>query len=354
MAEVNFGVGLAVGEQTAFGLANINTTIRDLVTDVDETEGGLLGDPSEGIGDTGFSLATERVFTEKAVIPGSFTRPISNRIGTKLASFTIAIPLQGNGIVVPGAPVDADATPLLGVRALLRACGLTGAAWGTGVGWRFAPAAALPATAKMWLGTSGATGLIYVLYDVVGSVTFRFRPGEHAVAVFEMVGEIHTSFEGIEGAVPTFTLTNQVNNSAPGVSAVAHNWGIGGALRDYTEIEIAVSSEFEEVPSSNSATGKRSRQTGREITVSGTIVADDADDDYEPTALRAIVNPTDLLTFQVGTNMATAAKQNAYSLNAAIDLRNITPAKVGAVRGWEIEGICVSGSANSEFELIFR
>jgi hypothetical protein len=341
MARITRNIGLAIGTQAALG--TVDPTIAALSGALTESNGIVLGDPSQGIGKSGISYSFERESSDKADVSGSFTKQASDFLSEKVASLSVSIPLKGRGTASPAA--DADYTPAAGIVALWRALGLTGAGWGSGNGWSYTPTASLQCSVKLW-----ESGIAWVIRDVfASSCSIKLTPGEVAVATFELTG-IVDSFGA--ASFPTFNYGAQSSLSAPAVKSVGHNWGISAALRGFVDGTLTISNVTEEFGDSNSSTGKLSLQTEREITFEGTIYADDGNASFERAELVRTTAPTELQTFTIGT--AGGATANAIRVRLVTpELRSLTPAKVGTYLGWEAQLRAVASAANGEFELIY-
>ena len=340
MAEIPFQIAVAFGVQSVLGTAD--ATIAALTGSLTEADGIVLGDPESGVAESGVEISFLREFIEKAAVAGSFTKQASNFVGEALDGFDVSIQLKGNGAGVTAA--DADFKPKKGVDALIQSCGLLGAAWGSGVGYRYAPGSVQIMTAKVWL-----NGMHWVIKDIVGSVSFEFEPGNVAIATFSLGGTID-SFSAAS-TFPTLNYGFQASASAPIIQTVGHNWGISAALRGFTEATLTVDSGTEDIPDSNASAGKRTRQTGREITMEATIFADSGDIDFERSELVRATAPVSLQTFTVGT---AATGPLAYRVNLTTpELRSFKPNIAGGSYTAECELVAVNASANGEAELIF-
>lgn len=344
MAEFDFGIAVAFGVQSTPG--TVDPTIAALTGSLVESDGIVLGDPDSGIAESGIDFEVDRELKERAVVSGSFTKQPSIFLSEKLAKFSIAFALGGRGTSTPA--VDADYTPAKGIDALLRSLGLAGAGWGSGNGWVYTPASAPVLSAKLWLSGSGA----YTLKDLIAeSWELDQTPGEVGILNVNLVGEVNSWISA--AAFPTLNYGNQASISPPVVKGVGHNWGITAAARGFSEATLSGGNEVEELPDSNSATGKRSRQTGRTITFKGKIIADSGDGDFERNELIRTTSPTELQRWQVGTAGGTTA--NAYRISLTTpEIRVLKPDRLGAVMQNEVELVAVNGGANGEFELLLN
>lgn len=342
MAEKTFQIAVAFGIQSVAGTAD--ATIAALAGSLSETDGFVLGDPEAGVGESGIEWAVARELKEKADVSGSFTKQPSTFLSEQVETFSIAVPLMGRGTASPAA--DADYKPVKGIDALLLAAGFSGGNWGAGVGYAYTPASAQIITAKLF-----ASGNFWVVRDcIVSALEITQPPGEVGIATFTLSGII-SSFGAV--AFPTINYGNQASISAPSVKGVGHNWGISAAARSFTEATLSISNEVEEIPDSNSSTGKRSRQTGREIALSMTLYTDSGDIDYERSELVRTTAPTDQQQWQVGTAAGTTA--NAYRITLTNpEIRSLAIDRSGASEVVTADLVAVETDANTEFELVFN
>ena len=341
MPEITRQIAVAVGTQATLG--TMDPTIGALAGSLTEANGIVLGDPSEGEGESGVSYNFARESSEKADVSGSFTPQASDFLSEDLEEFSIAIPLKGVGTATP--TLDSHYTPAPGIVALWRSLGLFGAAWSGGNGWIFTPGASLPISARLW-----DSGLAWNIKDVFARrCTIKLTPGEVAVAVFDLAGVVDAF---ASAAFPSFNYGAQGSLSAPAVKGVGHNWGISAALRGFTEGQLTIDAETEEIPDSNSATGKRDRQTGRAITFEGTILADSGNASFERAELVRTTAPTELQTFTIGNAGGSVANALRFRLLTP-ELTKLSPRRIGSSLGWNVALRAVSPNANGEFELIY-
>lgn len=343
MAEITFQLAAAFGVQSVAGTAD--ATIAALSGSLSETDGFVLGDPDSGVGETGIEWETARELKEKANVSGSFTKQPSTFLSEQIETFSISFPLAGRGTASPVA--DADYKPVKGIDALLQACGFAGANWGAGVGYAYTPASAQNITAKLFL-----SGNYWVIKDCIAeSWELTQPPGEVGILTVNLRGTID-SFGAV--AFPTINYANQASLSAPAVKGVGHNWGISAASRSFTEATLTGENEVEEIPDSNSSTGKRSRQTGRTITMAATLYADSADIDFERAELIRTTTPTEQQRWQVGT-AGGAGPANAYRITLSKpETRSYAADRSGTSYVATVELVAVDTSANAEMELLFN
>lgn len=353
---VNFGLGVAVGIQ-ASGLGTVNSTIAGLTGALALADGLVLGDPSGGAGETGVSISVSREERDAVDVTGSFTR----QTGTFLlesGTLSIVCALRGAGNTATGTPVDGDmslATKYPGLDALLRASGWTGAAWGSGVGHQYTPAAAVPVTVKVWEGEAAATtGNAWTLMDCFASVSIDFTPGDVPIATFTIpIGSVYAFTAAL--TVPTFSYGTVASVSSPIVKGVGNVWGPADA-RGFASLTVAIDNEIEETPDSNAANGKTQRQTGRSITLSGDLYTEDSDTDFERSNLVGTSAPTSDMTFTVGTAADGTATNPCLGFSLALNnivVTSLEPTKIGPSLGHSVSGYCTATSANAEATLTF-
>lgn len=361
--EIPFLLGAAFKNQTTRGTATSMAVIGAGAGGSgainNSTDGAVQGDADSGAGGSGISLQLAKTFTDKAVQTGSFSRDFGNFIAREVSSFQFVLPLKGNGSTAGSPPVSANFTPDLGIIALLRAAGFAGS--GVSSVWRYLPTSTLLATAAIYNGnTSGGNGLRAIIRDLEATgVTFDFTPGEIGKATFDLAGVLDSVDEsGTWGAAP-FAYGNQATLSAPPVRSAAFTWGPvtpDARAVGFSELSISIDNQAEDVPSSNSASGIIKRQTGRLVTVSGTLDAASAEILYELNQLAetSIANAKPL-TFTIGTAAGSAGICNAYRFTLPtpelVSLEKVDP--LGASEAWAFEMIARSSSANGEIQFDF-
>jgi len=357
----DFGLGVAVGTQ-AGGLGSVNATTAAQSGTVDVTsDGAVLGDPSGGIGETGIGFTTTREEQDVSDVSLSYTRQPGSFL-SESGTITITCALRGAGNTAAATPVDGDmnlATHYPGLDALLKSAGLTGAAW-TGapnVGHVYVPAAAVPCTIKVWEGANASTkNNAFVFMDCFSSLSLEFKPGSVPLATFTIpIGSVYlpTTYLGI--AAPTFSYGTVASVSSPIVKAVANSWG-GSENRGFSDLTISIDSKIEETEDSNSTNGMTSRQTGRSVTISGTLYSEETNTDFERERLIGISAPTNNLTFTVGTAADGTATNPCLAFYVACNkvvVSSREPAKIGPSMGQKVDGYCTGATANTEFELRF-
>ena len=348
MAEINFAMGLMVGSQNANGDINSvvsgATSIEDLAAGGgDPAAGGVLGDTESGVGESGIEIEWAREQRERPVVSGSLTAQQGEFLREAVDGFEIGWVLKGAGTGTVAA--DADHKLPNGRDALLEGMGLLGAAWASGVGWRYAPGSAKALTVALFVGP-----LKWVFQDCTASGSIEFTPAGLAIVKSRIAIGSVASFAELANFPTTVNYGNQASLSAPVVKGVAHTWG---TLRGFTGMTLDFDNEIEEIEDSNAATGKRSRPTGRTITADAIIWADDADKDFERANLVASAAPTTLLNFTVGT--PATAPANAFEVRLTNpQALSLKPARLQDKLGWELTLQAVDDAANGEFELIFK
>lgn len=314
MADIDFKMGLAVGIQSARG--TVNSSINTLLgsggsggsSEINESDGAVLGLRDAGIGNTGISSPTfERIFQANADL--GFTKTPSSFERVDVTGLQITIPKKGNGQDFDGATAGM-AKPSSGIDAILRAGGLTGANGSSPPEYKYTPAGTQEYASVLLLisedGGGGAVG--WVLKDVTCTLTSTHPPGQGAqIVVAFNVGSVEAFQETTWWG---FDYGNQLNLQTPVVKGVGFAWG---QTRDFASMEIAVASTFEDAPRSNDAsTGLVPERQERTISASGLVLLDDADHDFEYQRIIATAAPTDELSFQVGT----AASSNGDTMEA--------------------------------------
>ena len=345
--QYGFLMGVAFGSQAARG--TVDPTIAALTGALDESDGLVLGDPEAGEGETGlsFKLASDR--RDKAVVTGSFSRSFADYIRTLVDTFDFTIPLKGAGTSTPS--VDADYQLAAGVEALLECAGLAGAAWAGGTGWEYTPANADVISAKLWFGDQGTNSVAVVLKDIEASdLELTIDSGEIGKAAFSLGGTVESV--AIE-ATPTFDYGLQNTVSAPSVESVGYNWGLTAAARGFETLTVSINNQTEETKDSNAAGGLVQRQTGREITATATIYAEDAAElDFEFNQLEE----TDIANAeQWDCLIGTAGEANAYEIIMPDpECTEVEPKTLANSQAWALAWIARSATANAEFSLILR
>jgi hypothetical protein len=361
--EIPFLLGLAAKNQSVRGTA---TTMPQIGAGSgagsainNATDGAVAGDANSGAGGSGITLGLSKSYTDKSPQAGSFTRDFGNFVSRDIASFSMAIPLKGNGSTAGSPPVAANMTPDLGIVALLRAAGLTGAA--NAATWRFSPAATNLITCAVYNGNTAAlNGMRAILRDVEGTgLTLDFTPGELGIATFDLAGVVDSIDElGTWTATP-FAYGNQATLSAPPIRGVAFQWGPSSAdarALGFSTLSVKLDNQAEDIKASNTASGTVKRQTNRIITVSATIDAAAAEILFEANQLaESNIANAKSLTFLVGAVATNGSIVNGYRITVPspelVTLEKTDP--LGASEAWACEWIARATSANAEFFLDF-
>ena len=361
MGEITFLAGAAFLNQTTLG--TFNTSVPDIGAGSDSnsidntTDGAVIGLDGAGIGDSGISLGLGKEIIEKAVVAGSYTRGFADYIARTIESFSIEIPLKGNGKTTTASPVAADFTPDLGVAALFRAAGLDGNE--VGATWAYTPLAADLISAAVYLGNQANNGVKIEIRDIIAkSLELKFTPGEIGRALFNLGGIVEGVNETGSWPATPFNYGNQASLSAPIIEGVGFTWGPdtpAARTLGFSDLALNISLETEEIKASNLTPGTLTRQTGRTITVSGTFDAESPEALYETNQLAesAIAN-AEALTFLVGTAATGSDTANAYQIDIDDpEALTLEPAKTSDSAAWTFSAIARSASANGELSLIY-
>jgi len=338
------GVAIGAGSGTGGAINNI-------------ADGAVLGDPDAGVGSSGISFGFAKNSSEKAPATGSFTRNFANFVSYAIDSASITIPLKGNGFTT-STPLAVEFRPDLGVAALLRSIGLTGAA--NGATWRYKPASVGLITADFYFGNASNNGGRIRAMDLeAASGTFNFTPGEPASLEVALGGVFESYDEAGSWPAEPFQYGNQSTLSAPAVVNVAFTWGPSAPTTralGFSELSITIDNAQDNVPSSNSLTGFAPRQTDRTIVATGVIDSAAAEVLYELDQLgEDLIANADPLTFTVGTPAGAAQTANAYRITMPTpELTKLEKADpLGSSDAWNVELTARGATANSEFELVY-
>jgi hypothetical protein len=346
MAEITFTIGVAVGTQSALG--SVNTTVRDLTSPIDSSDGAVLGDRESGDAESGIVIPDiERVFREVADVSGSWTKQASSFLRAAVTGMQIIHQLKGNGAT--STPAAGEAKPLAGIDALLLGAGLSGAN-GTSPTYVYTPATSETyLTIKLWL-----AGFSMVFQDcLVETLELTMPPGNVGLASHSIrVGSVTTPPTAV--AFPTFTYTTQASLSAPVIGSPATGFAWSNS-RSFQEMLLTISNDIQEIPDSERSTGLRATQHGQSIVGGATIFIDDADSDYEYTELVKTVAPTDVFNFQVGTVAGGGATINAYKPQLGNpETRTLKWDRSGSKLIGRLSLQAVDPSAGGEFTLTFN
>lgn len=357
MAKYDFSVAFAAAAQTAEGTFNstLDGISATLAGDPGGTDDGLLlGDPESGIGQSGLSIGIGRGRREKAPLSGSFTTPLADFLRAEVPTLSFSFPFCGNRGTTSATAADADFVPLTGVDAILNGAGLTGTAWGSGVGHSYKFGSVEPFSALVYV--SGSR--LELLDCRCSRLAIEFTPGSIPIATADIsVGRIKDpSAASISVAsLPTLTYGEQATVSAPTVESTAHTWQ---ALRGFSSLTLAISPEIEEIADSNAADGSVKEIAGRTTTIDATIFSDDASTNevYELDQIfQTASSGLDQLSFQVGSDAGDASTAVAVQyLAPQPEVTSVTPVELGSKAGVEVSLELGHSTANSELELIFR
>ena len=344
MAEFASDTAVAFAPQVAEG--TFNATLDAIAGTLNDSQGLLLGDSQSGEGGSGLDFSLDRVLRDKGSVSGGFTRPVSDFLRLE-PDFTFVVPFCGNRASPGGAPVDADATPLTGIDALLQGAGLVGAAWGSGVGWRYVFGSPNPISALVYY-----SGNRLELLDCRCNLTLDFPPGSIPLLTAKVsVGSVK---EHSEANLPTLTYGNQATVSAPVVESLGFAWG---GTRGGESLSVELATSIDETPDFNKPSGVRKSISDRTVDVAALLFADNATNRiFDYTQLVATLDATlSQLSFQVGANMTTGNPARALQiLMPKLELQKSSVRKRDGKFATEIAARARHTSVNAEFELIFR
>lgn len=352
MADETFAIGFAVGVQSAFGTPN--ATIAALSGSLGVSDGIVLGDAESGDAESGIvTPSIEGFYREVADVSGSYTKSADAFLRAEVNSLAITIALKGNGATAT--PASDEAQPDAGIDALWQMSGLTGAT-GSNADYEYTPTTGLGTiygTVKLWI-----ADLSFVFTDVlVDSAAMAYEPGDAGIATFNLsVGTHDPSTDFADGVTfPDFDYGTQTSLAAPVIEGVGHAWG---QTRGFNTLTATVAQELETFGDSNvDTTGLRQSQTGRTVTVDGTLYIATADSDFEYQNLVSTTAPTDNMTFQVGTaNGAGTGTLNAVKVEVNnLQGTNIKYNRIGTATAVELAGAQATGTtAGSEFKLSYN
>jgi hypothetical protein len=351
MPKFDFGVAIAFATQTAEG--TYNATLDAITTSLSYTQGLVLGDASAGVNKSGLSLGIGRRKEDKAFIGSTFTKPISNFLAAEVPTFTFTMPFCGPRSNAASPPVAANATPIVGLDALLEGMGLTGASWGSGTGWQYVYGSTLPISALIYY-----FGNRLELLDcrVSGSIVFEPKSYPKLTATVEVGSVKDHSLPGY--SVPaTLTYGAQASESAPVIQAVNNTWR---EARGFSSATLSITPTYESIGDSNAITGEVKEQTDRETVFTATIFADDTTDEgHEYEQVTADAEGTlDQLSFLVGDAMT--AGNPAKAVGIVMPYPEATEATIAALGTKAAHEISLSargyslGSGNDELEINFQ
>lgn len=346
MAEQAYGaIALCLLPQSAQG--TINATISALTDTANTTNGLLVGVGDAGIRQSGIVLPTAtREGLDLARIGNS--RIADQFVREVFSDLSIVLPFGGARNTTSGSAVDADfnlSTHWPGLDAALRGSGLTGAADGAGVGHVYTPSGnATYVSAALWFG-----GFLLKFKDLLCELEFDFTPQQipRLSVAFPTLGEL-VSFA--TQALNTVTPGNQATTVSK-TNSVANSYG---QTRSFLACTVGISPVLETFPDSN-ASANRVIQTGCDIDLATTLIADASDPDYDRDQMLLTTAPTADMAFGL------AASGNALpALGWKVSLNNLTQRSrkpvedAGAILAHEIEAEARAiSTAGSEFSLTF-
>ncbi len=347
MAKFDFEVAVAFATQTAEG--TYNATLDGITTSLSHTQGLLLGDPEAGVYESGLTLTLGRKRKDKAFLGSSRSRPLSDFLAAEVPTFTFAVPFVGNRADASDPPVDADATPLVGIDALLEGVGLVGAAWGGGVGWEYAFGSPYPISALVYY-----SGNRLELLDCrcAHSIVFPYAGIPILTATIE-VGSIKD--HSVAALPTTLTWGEQATVSAPTCVSLANQWQ---DTRGFGTGTLAITPEITDVGDVNAATGIVKEETDREVIFTGDLFADSTvDKGYEYSQLiETTQGNLDELSFLVGSAMTANNPAEAVAISIPDpELTEASPIALGSKAGHDVNLIGRgTGSGDNELYIRFR
>lgn len=362
MAKVTWDVAAAFAIQSAEGTYNptLDAITDTLNGDPDNDDDGLvLGDAESGEGESGLSLTMGRRSRDTAVIGSSFTRGLSDFLALEARTFSFAFPFCGSRRTTTATTqVDGDFVPIVGVDAILRASGLVGAVWGSGVGHRYVPG-----------GSELMSALIYYygnrleLLDCrVASLSVAENAGGIAIATAEIaVGSVKDpAAKGFSGvSLPTLDYGTQLTVSAPTTELAAHTWN---QARGFSDLTWTINNTIDDIPDSNATDGIVKEISAQEFNIDATLFVDDTAGDDEvfelDQALATVIGDLTQLGYTVGTpedSGGGALPAVAHTLVFADpELDETGPTKLGTKAGNVVALVARAAAANGEMELIFE
>jgi hypothetical protein len=321
-----------------------------ITTSLTAAQGLVLGDPDSGVHESGLSLTLGRKKKDKAFVGSSFTRSLSDFLKAEVRTFTFAMPFCGNRVTVAGAPTDADAIPITGIDALLEGAGMTGSAWGSGVGHQYVFGSPNPISALIYY-----FGNRLELLDCRCALAIEFVPESIPILTATIeVGSIKDHSVPGYGVPATLTYGEQQTVSAPTIEAVANTWR---EARGFSTATLNISPTIDDIPDSNAATGVVKEPSDREVSFEGTLFADDTTDEgheYEQMTASDIAT-LDQLSFLVGTVMADTLLAEAVGIIIPDpEPDEVTIQNLGTKAAHEVKLIARSATANTELQINFQ
>ena len=347
MAKFDFEVAVAFAKQVDD--TTYNAGLDAITTTLVASDGLVLGDPDSGVRETGLSLTLGRSKKDKAFVGASFTRSLSDFLKAEVRTFSFSTVFCGNRGTASTPPVDADATPIAGIDALLSGCGLVGAADGGGVGWLYEFGSPEPISALIYY-----FGNRLELLSCRTACSISFTPGSVPIlnATVEVGSVKEHSVPGY-GVPATLTYGDQQSVSAPVIETVAHTWR---EARGFSEATLNITPTFEEIGDSNATDGIVKEQSNRDVTFEGTIFADDTTDEgheYEQLTASDIAT-LDPLSFTVGDAMTDGSVVKAFKVEIDDpEPDEVTIANLGTKAAHSVNLTARSATANKELQLTF-
>jgi hypothetical protein len=347
MAKFDFEVAVAFAKQVDedtynAGLAGIGVD-PDILAD---TDGLLLGDPDSGVRETGLSLTLGRSKKDKAFVGASFTRSLSDFLKAEVRTFTFSTVFCGNRGTAATPPIEANATPITGIDALLSGCGLVGVTNPAPVGWLYEFGSPEPISALVYY-----FGNRLELKSCRTACSIQFTPGSVPILTATVeVGSVN--LHQVEG-FPVLDYGNQQDVSAPVIETVAHTWQ---HARGFSDAALNITPTFVDIGDSNATDGIVKEQSGREVTFEGTIFADDTTNEgheYEQLTAEAIAT-LDPLSFAGGDAMTDGSVVEAFKVEIDDpEPDEVTIANLGTKAAHSVKLVARSATANKELQLTF-
>ena len=338
MAKFDGSTAVAFATQSAEG--TYNTTLDAITTVLVAADGLVL--PTEEV-----KVKFARDEEGPAAVAGSFTKPLGTFKRRTVSSLEVAVQFCGNRSNASNPPVDADFVPITGLNALLQGVGMTGAAWGSGVGQLHVYASPNPISCLLY-----HNGRRYELLDCRVSGEINFDSG--SVPIFKAKVEVGSIKDQTEVGLPT-TLTYgvQATVSAPIVESVANLWS---TTRGFATLKLSFDQKIDDVPDSNVATGFLKDKTERVTGIDVVIYTDDADEDFADTQL-AVTSSGALaqISFQVGASGTASNPMKAVQIVGAQPvILEVEPVRIGSKAADHITAELRHDTANAELEIRFR
>ncbi len=257
---------VAFAKQTAEG--SYNATLDGLTSHVPVSNGLILGDRESGVKESGLDISFARAFRDKAPETSALTSTLSDFLRADVPTFTFAFPFCGNRDDASSPPVAADATPIMGIDALLNGAGMTGADSGSDT-WKYVFSdSTKPISALVYV-----SGMRLELLDCRVNLEISFEPG--SVPIAEATIAVGSVKEQTVTAFPTtLTFGSQSSVSAPVVENLANQWQ---DTRGFSEGTLVIDNTIAEIPDCNQTDGGTVKEkTARSVSFEATLFSDDA------------------------------------------------------------------------------